>query len=496
MSASQRSAVRPLCLALGVALFAVLELLLDFGTPFQRNAVSVLTLMAFLWISEALPLWVTSLLPFVLFPVFPAYPKPMGDLPAAVSNFLRVGEAFFDQTLGLFLGGMFLGAGIQVSGLHKRFALAVLARVGTSQAGLITGFLLATALVSMWISNTATAVMMLPIAVSVLRKVREWEQRPLAGFAAALVLSIAYGANVGGIGTKIGTVPNVQFAGFAQKHLGVDVDFIAYLKIGLPAMLLLLPVVLAALLVLARGDALRATPRDLIERERAALGPMSPHEKGVVGFFVLAAFLWIFGKPIAEALLPSLSPVARAAMSNGLRRFDAIAAMVVALLMFTIPIRGRAVVDASVWRYVSWEGLCLLGGGFAVAAAIEQSGFTNVAAEVLRGVRDWAPLTAALVVAGVTVFVSAFSSNTATTAVMLPVVHAAFGKTSLPFLALVGVSSSLDFALPAGTPPNAIVFGSGEVRVAQMARVGAVLDLFTAVVAALWIRAMAAAGWL
>lgn len=486
---------RPVRLALAVALFVAMECFLRLD-PLQRNAVSVLALMAFLWISEALPLWATSLLPFVLFPLFRAFPQPVGALGPAASNALRTGEAFFDQTLGLFLGGMCLGAAIQVTGLHRRWALAVLSRVGTSRAGLVFGFLLATALVSMWISNTATAVMMLPIAVSVLRQVRAWEGRPLPGFAAALVLAVAYGANIGGIGTKIGTLPNVMFSGFAEKRLGVSVDFVHYLRIGLPEMLLLLPVALVCLLVLSRHDSLRATPRELIARQRAALGPMTAHEKAALAFFALAACLWIFGRYGVEAIQPHLPQYARWATADALKRFDSIVAMAVALLMMTVPVRGRPVVDGSVWRYVSWEGLALLGGGFAVAASIQESGFTKVAAQALGEVAAWPPLVSALVVSGVTVFVSAFSSNTATCAVMLPVVHAAFRGASLPYLALVGVSSSLDFALPAGTPPNAIVFGSGEVRVAQMVKVGVVLDLLAAIAASLWILAAARIGWL
>ncbi|MBI3273066.1 MAG: SLC13/DASS family transporter [Planctomycetes bacterium] len=431
--------------------------------PAARGAAAVAALMAVWWLSEAISIYRTSLLPLLLFPALGVFGEGLGR------NVREAARPYFDEYIFLFMGGMTIGAAMERWSLHRRIALHILRAVGTRGDRLILGFLLATAFVSLWISNTATAVMMMPIGLAVIRQLEAERGGRLAHFGAAVMLAVAYGANIGGIGTKIGTAPNSIFCGYASERLGRDVSFLEWMGIGLPFVVSLLPIAWWLLARVGRPDGLaEARGREVLARELAALGPVTSGERRVAGVFAVAAALWIAGQPLARALgLPGKTYEASVAMSAALALF----------VTGTLDVRSAA--------RVPWETLLLLGGGFSMAAGVEGSGLSKAIAGPLGQVAGTPGWTQMLVASGLAVAVSAVASNVATLLVLLPILSSATGA-SAPVLAVATIACSCDFMLPAGTPPNAIVFGSGYLTIPQMVRVGAALDLAAALLAAAW----------
>jgi sodium-dependent dicarboxylate transporter 2/3/5 len=347
---------------------------------------------------------------------------------------------------------------------------------------LLFGVLSATALVSLWISNTATAAMMLPIGLAVLHELERQAGRRLAGFGCALMLAIAYGANVGGMGTKIGTVPNAQLAGFLAER-GTEVSFLGFMAIGLPFVIAFVPVVWLALWRVGRADAPSgAVGRAALDSEAGRLGPLQPAERAVAIVFVAAAALWIAGKPITDALKPHVT-----AFKLGSSHVEAAIALCGALALMLWRARGERVLAPRSFRLLQWDALVLLGGGFSMAAAVEASGLSSWLGGQLAALRGFPPFAQIALASLATVTLSAFASNVATTAVMLPILLSSIspGYTNVALVS-AALASSCDFALPAGTPPNAIVFGSGYVTVPVMARTGAVLDVLAALIVSAW----------
>lgn len=438
--------------------------------PGAASVLAMLVLMACWWITEALPVHLTALVPLVWLPVLA--PLPGGR----IDNLIAAATPYLDSNIFLFLGGMCLAAAMERHGLHRRLALAILIRVGTER--LLLGFLLATSFLSMWISNTATAVMMVPIALAVLGEVERREGRALPRLAQSVMLAVAYGANVGGIGTKIGTAPNMQFAGFVRKRFAHDVGFLEFLWIGLPFVLLFLPVAYGMLLFLARGERPAAASDAVLRDEASALGPASPPEREVAGWFLTACALWIASKPIGDALRAAGAVAPTTALE-----LEAWIAVAVAAMLFV-----RRLIGPADLTKLQWDALILLGGSFSLAAAVKSSKLSVWAAERLGDLGHGDPLAVMLVITSSTVFLSAFTSNTSTTQVMLEVISSVTAKLARPisYLAGVTIAASCDFMLPAGTPPNAIVYGTGRVRLPQMAAAGFAMDLAAAVLAALW----------
>jgi sodium-dependent dicarboxylate transporter 2/3/5 len=439
-------------------------------------AAAVAALMAIWWISEALPIHWTACVPLVVFPASGVFsPDPL-------EGALRTGLPYLDAYVFLFLGGMCIAAAMQQWSLHRRIALLVLRGVGTSPARILLGFLAATAFVSLWISNTATAAMMFPIGMAVIVQLEARSGgRRLAHFGCAVMLAIAYGANVGGIGTKIGTGPNGIFAGFLAQR-GVDVGFLEFAAVGLPFVVLFLPVVWLALVRIGRRDALDAEAGGrAVAEELARLGPVRAGERVVLTVFVAAVALWIAGKPLTELASRVL------ALRVQTSQLEATVSMGAALLLLAWPVAGRRALELPALRTVSWRTLVLLGGGLSMAAGIEASGLSAWLGGALQALRDLPPLAQTGLASVVTVALSAVASNVATIAVMLNVLAESVSPGSaVAVLFAATIASSCDFALPAGTPPNAIVFGSGYVTIPRMARVGVVLDLAAALLAAAW----------
>ncbi len=476
-----RSARKWFFLCAGPLAFAAL-LWLD--TPLQawgdygaRPALAAgLTLwMATWWITEAVPIQWTACLPLLVLPFSAIHG-------AGVSANLRGALLpYVDPYIFLFLGGMGIAAAMQQWSLHRRIALAVMRVVGTDPRRLLFGLLLATAGVSLWISNTATAAMMFPIGLAVIAEFERETGRRLVHYGAALMLAVAYGSNVGGIGTKIGTVPSAQLSGFLAQR-GTDVSFTEFMAVGMPFVALFLPVVWLALWRVGRKDAPGPeVGRIALAREGARLGAMQRGERVVGVVFLAAATLWILGKPLTEALrergLPALSTA----------QVEASIAMLASLVLALSRIGGRPVLAPASLRFIQWETLVLLGGGFSLAAAIEASGLSQWMGAQLAALRGSAPLLQITAASLTTVTLSAFASNAATVAVLLPVLAGSVSPAHVNSVLFAATfAASCDFALPAGTPPNAIVFGSGYLTIPLMVRTGVVLDLLAALLAALW----------
>ena len=422
-------------------------------------AAAVALVMAACWLFEVGSMAAVALLPLVAYPLLGVLPGGPGQA------LLHTAGAYVDGYIFLFLGGMTLGAAMQEHGLHRRLALHVMRAIGRSPPRLLLGMLVATAAVSMWISNTATAVMMLPIAIALVEQLEQAAARKLPGFACAVMLAVAYGSNVGGIGTKIGTGTNSIFCGFLSRRLGIDLGFVTYLGIGLPFVLAFVPIVWGVLWRVARRDRLPAGDRTALDEAIRALGPSSRGERRVAAIFLACAALWIAGdllRPLLEA------PVLRLAGARLLpKHYEATVALAGAAALLasgTLGLRGL--------RSIPYGTLVLLGGSFALASGIEGSGLSGLFARSLAGLAGLPFVLQVALASAATVALSAIASNTATVNVMLSVL-----PPNAALLATCSVAASCDFMLPAGTPPNAIVFGSGRVHLPTMIRAGFLLDL-------------------
>jgi sodium-dependent dicarboxylate transporter 2/3/5 len=431
--------------------------------------------MAIWWISEAVRIEWTACLPLVVLP----FANVHGDGFAA--NLRGALLPYLDPYIFLFLGGMGIAAAMQQWNLHRRIALGVMRVVGTDPRRLLFGLLLATAAVSLWISNTATAAMMFPIGLAVIGEFERETGKRLTHYGAALMLAVAYGSNIGGIGTKIGTVPSAQLAGFLAQR-GNDVSFLEFMAIGMPFVALLLPVAWLALWRVGRADAPGPeVGRIALAREGARLGRMTRGERVVGAMFLAAALLWILGKPITDAL--------RARGFEGLAtaKVEAGIAVLASLALLLWRVGGRPVLAPTSLRFIQWGTLVLLGGGFSLAAAIEASGLSHWMGAQLAALAGSPPLLQITAASFTTVTLSAFASNAATVAVLLPVLAGSVSPEHVSsVLFAAAFAASCDFALPAGTPPNAIVFGSGYLTIPTMVRTGVPLDAAAALLAALW----------
>jgi sodium-dependent dicarboxylate transporter 2/3/5 len=416
--------------------------------------------MATWWITEAVPIPATALTPLLLFPL-------LGILPIGAAA-----APFANPIIFLFLGGFVIALAMERHGLHRRIALSIAGMLGVRPPMLVLGFMTATAFLSMWVSNTATAVMMLPIGLSVVQLVK-----PDAGdgpmdfnFAIALMLGIAYAASIGGLATLIGTPPNALLAAFMLESYGVEVGFAQWLVVGLPLVIVSLPLTWLILTRLVFPIRIREIPggANAIRNELARLGPITRAESSVAVIFVATALLWIT-RPLLDAFLPGLS--------------DTSIAIAAALAMFVVPVslrEGEFLMDWATAERLPWGVLLLFGGGLALADAVTRTGLAEWIGAALAGLQTWPLLLIIVLVTTVIIFLTELTSNTATAATFLPLIAPlAVGLGENPFILLVpaAIAASCAFMLPVATPPNAIVFGGGYVTVPQMARAGIWLNM-------------------
>jgi len=434
-------------------------------------AAGVTALMVCWWLTEALPIAWTACVPLVLFPAFGVFGRgALGDVRASAMQFL-------DAYVFLFLGGMAIGAATEQWNLHRRIALNIMRVIGTEPKRLLLGVLVATASVSLWISNTATAVMMFPIGLALVKELEAARGKGrLSLFGTAVMLAVAYGANVGGVGTKIGSGPNSIFCGFVAENLHIDIGFLQYLGVALPFVVLFIPVVWGVLWLVARREGLAGVHgRELIERELSAMGVLSRQERTVGIVFLVAAALWISSSLVQPLVGPHISRLLGGFRVQG-KHYEAGVSMLAAASLL-----AWRVLSVQALRRLPWGSLVLLGGSFTMAAGIEESGLSLWLGERFGGLAEL-PLAGqiALATAG-TIGLSAVASNTATINVVLNVL-----PPNLPVLFAITMGASCDFMLPAGTPPNAIVFGSGYIRLSTMMRVGFLLDVAAAIIVTLY----------
>ncbi len=444
-----------------------------------RATLAMLVWMALWWMTEAVDIEVTALLPLVAFPL------------VGIMSIEEAAAPYSSSVVYLFLGGFVLALAIQRCGLDRRIAFVTLRLVGTTPGRLVAGMLATCAFLSMWISNTAAAAMMVPIAIAVVDLVLRTKTGagfdPKQGipadrvdernFATALVLAIAYGASIGGVAALIGSPPNGIAARFIQQTYNIEVTFLKWLAVGLPLTLVMLPVAWFILVRVAFRSRLGPIEggREFLDAELAKLGRLSHGERAVLAVFAATVCLWITRPWVVAIKVGGLQPF------GGLT--DAGVAMIAALVLFLIPVGGKAGLRAMDWSYavqLPWGVLLLFGGGLSLAAATEATGVAAYIGSLTQHLGGLPVLGVVLAIVAITVFASELTSNTAQVALMLPLLAAAapgFGVPPALLLIPCTLAASLAFMMPVGTPPNAIVFGTGLVKIPQMIRAGFMLNV-------------------
>lgn len=418
------------------------------------------------WISEAVSISVTALLPLLVFPLL------------GVMDLEDVGANYGSPIIFLFFGGFVLALALEKVNLHRRIALNIIQRTGTSPERVILGFMLATGALSMWISNTASTVLMLPIALSVIRLLSSDEDGFTdkdRNFALSVMMGIAFSANAGGIATVIGTPPNSVLIGLLENEYHIEISFLKWMTLGLPVSVILIGISYWVLVkwMFPCKDLQFGASKDVIRSELQKLGPATGREKMVLVIFGTTVFLWIF-RTLINQLVPGLG-----LSDTGISMFGALA-------LFVVPYnfkKGDFILEWKDTSRLAWGILMLFGGGLALARGMSSSGLVDLVSGAIANSEIGVLFTATLLIA-LMLFMTELMSNVALVAVLAPVVAGIAIGLGIPLLHLlipVTIASSCAFMLPMATPPNAIVFASGYIRVHQMARVGLVLNLISVV---------------
>lgn len=462
------STKRIIFLILGPLIFFILQSL-DAPDGMPESAFDMLSItlwMAIWWVSEVIPIGVTALLPIILFPLTGAV-----DISTTTASF---GHKY----IFLYMGGFILAIAIEKWNLHKRIALHIIKIIGTDVSKIILGFMVATAFLSMWISNTATSVMMLPIGMSIVSQLKDnplTEKNENAIFGKSLMLAIAYSASIGGIATLIGTPPNLVFAGFIEETYNIEISFANWIKFGLPISIILLVVAWYYLTHYAFTFKQKKFPGGKAEIDRLLkdLGPMKMEEKIVLSVFVLTAFCWITRSFLLQQLVPGID--------------DTIIAIIAGILLFVLPSRNRGepIINWKEAVKMPWGIILLFGGGMALASGFEVTGLAvwlGSQVQLLEGLTLFVLL---LVVITSVNFITEVTSNLATTAMLLPILAPVAISLELnPYMLMVAttVAASCAFMLPVATPPNAVVFGSGYLKISDMIKTGFWMNLISIII--------------
>ena len=503
MADSQNTFRRRVFVLVGGLIFFSVILLMPLPEGMTLSAqrlLAVAVLMACWWIGEGTAIAVTALLPLILFPL-------PGIMPSK-----EVAPNYANHLVFLFLGGFMIALTMEKWNFHKRLALWIISVIGTGLERIVLGFMTAAAFLSMWISNTATTMMLLPVGMAVVRQIAAQstldgkhddvtERQVTESLGLVLMLGLAYAASIGGVGTLIGTAPNIVFAGL-YKNLYPDlpeISFVKWMMMAIPVVVVFIPVVWFYLcrfvapiplgkIEFARGET------DVIKQELDALGKISPEEKKIAIVFAATAFLWIFRKPLVlgSITLPGWSDL----FSHPEMLHDSTVAMTMGILLMLLPVRfGKGAVVNNEREYymldwntvqtkVPWGILLLFGGGFALAAGFSQTGLALWVGDRLSGLATFPLWMVVLFVCLGVTFLTELTSNTATATMILPILGAAAVAANYPPLMLMlpaTLSASFAFMLPVATPPNAIVFGSGWVTIPAMSRAGLALNFLGAI---------------
>ncbi len=440
------------------------------GVSAEANAVFATTVwMAVWWITEAVAIEVTALLPVVLFPL-------TGALPLAQTT-----VTYGDKYVFLYMGGFMLAIAIEKWNLHRRIALNIIRLIGTDVKKIILGFMVATGFMSMWISNTATAVMMLPIAMAIVKQLEDnpdtVENENLV-FGKALMLAIAYSASIGGIATLIGTPPNLVLASVVKELYGIEISFAEWMMVGLPISVGLLFLTWYYLTNFAFAFRQKSFPggREEINRQLKSLGKISYEEVLVLIVFVLMALAWITRSFLLKKWIPALD--------------DTLIAMIGAIVLFMLPTKaaGQKILDWKSAVKLPWGILLLFGGGLALAEGFTSSGLADWIGGQMTLLAGVQILLLVLILVTAVNFLTEVTSNLATTAMLLPILAPMAVSINVhPYLLLVPatLAASCAFMLPVATPPNAVVFGSGYLRIPDMVRTGVALNVLSIIIVSL-----------
>ncbi|MDG5767702.1 DASS family sodium-coupled anion symporter [Balneolales bacterium ANBcel1] len=428
---------------------------------------AVALLMATWWITEVIPISATALLPVVLFPLL------------GIADVGQAANPYANPMIFLFMGGFIIAIAMQQWGLHRRIALNIIQVMGSRPRNILAGFMVSAMFLSMWVSNTAATMMMLPIALSVIQLTKEGEHTPdehrqYHHFAVALMLAIAYSASVGGLATVIGTPTNALLIGFVQESYGIEISFAQWMLMGVPIAVLGFPLIFYALVNVAFPVRFQTLPggQAFIRREVSELGRMTRPELIIAFVFALVAILWMT-RPLIETRIPGIS--------------DAGIAIFGALLLFLIPVDPKRGVFMLTWKAAEklpWGVLILFGGGLTLAAAIQRTGLAEWIGGFFGILAGWPVILIILIVAMVIIMFTEMASNSATAAAFLPImgsVAIGIGENPLLLAIPVAVVASCAFMLPVATPPNAIVYGSNVMTIPEMARAGMLLNVLFAI---------------
>ncbi len=452
-------------------------------SPEAQRLFAIAALMAVWWMTEAIPLAITSLLPLILYPLLD------------IMKTSDISPNYMNHLIFLFMGGFFIAEAIQKWGLHRRFALTTIYLMGKNINRLILSFMLVAAFMSMWISNTATAIMLMPIGAAVIKQLRnndESTETDTRSFETVLMLAIAYGCSIGGTATLIGTPPNLVFAGIYRKFFSEqpEIFFSKWIALILPLSILLLFIAFFYLtkLFLRKHTAPEIKNQKFLKNEIDSMGKLSPQQKRVLTVFIATALLWIFRRDISlgNFTIPGWSGL----IGLGEQIQDSTIAIAMALLLFIIPgekngEKGKSqLLVLKDFTKIPWDILLLFGGGFALAEGIQETGLADYLAQNLRFISHF-PLPLLLVVICLSItFLTEITSNTAVATTFLPVLATFAAHTDVPPLVLMlpaTIAASCAFMLPVATPPNAIVFGTRYISLKNMVSVGFALNLISAV---------------
>lgn len=428
-------------------------------------SIGIALLVVNLWIAEPIPVWMSSLLPFIALQAH------------GVLDIRTTLSAYFNTTILLFLGGFLLAYSVEKWHLHKRIAFKLLALTGDNPRGIVWGMMLTTCLVSMWISNTATAIMMLPVAISITKMISDHNNAVNKAFFTCLMLGIAYGANIGGVATIVGTPPNIVYKGYVNDLLHMDLSFLKWMIIGVPLSLVMLWLAYLLMTRVIFKVSKQSLPEvaNMLDNQAEKLGKMSGSEKRTLIIFSIAALLWIIGEPI-NSLLKSNH------INFKLEEYKV--AIVFGILLFFIPKDQKSSEKLLVpgdLKAISWGILILFGGGICLAKGLETTGVIKSMGNLIKNSYNGNLDLYILIVIATALLLTEMMSNVALAQIYIPVVFAISASVGLSNPHILGITvtiaTSFDFMFPIGTPPNAVVFSSGKIKMKDMAFAGFLINI-------------------
>ena len=445
------------------------------GTTFEIS-IGIAALLVNLWIAEPLPIWLSSLLPIVLMPLH------------GILDLHSIFKSYFNNTILLFFGGFLLAYSVEKWHLHKRIAFKLLAFTGDNPKGIIWGMMLSTCLISMWISNTATAIMMLPVAISIISTIKDKESKANKAFFVCMLLGIAYAANIGGVATIIGTPPNIVYKGLSESLLKKNVGFIEWMAIGVPLSLLMLWITYQLMVNVFFKVRMKSLPEvaELLDKQAEQLGKIKPEEKRTLVVFSFAVFFWVFAQPLNLFI---------GSMDWPFKIEEFSVALLFGSILFLIPKSKKSpikLLEFSDFKNISWGILILFGGGMCMAKGLETTGVIKYAGEWIKHSQEGNfPALLFLIILSA-LFLTELMSNVALAQIYIPVVFGisqSMGMSNPHIMGItVTIACSFAFMFPISTPPNAVIFSSGRIKLKDMAFAGFFLNIVGVIL--LWLTGL------